>query len=240
MTESESAAGAAPPAGHRPWRIVGLVGEILITAGVVLLLAVVYELWWTNIVAERDADQQRQELVQSWEEEPPPAVVVPIPSQAFGLMYIPRVADDVWATPLIEGVQPNDLTKGIGRFPDSAMPGEVGNTAFAGHRATHGEPLAHVDQLQVGDKVYIETGAGWYTYELERDQLVAPTDVWVVDPVPGQPAGTEPTESILTLVTCHPRWGSTQRWIWWGTLVDQRTWEQGAPPELAALLSEGA
>ena len=161
----------------------------------------------------------------------------PIPAEAFGLMYIPRLRDHVWATPLIEGVEDSDLAKGLGHFPDSAMPGEVGNSAFAGHRATHGEPLAHVDQLQAGDLVYIETAVGWYTYKLRTDQIVAPTDVWVVDPVPGQPQGTTPTESLITLLTCNPRWGSTQRWVWWGVLTDARGRDQGPPPELAEMLT---
>ena len=222
------------------WRVVGILGEILVTLGVVLMLAVVYELWWTNVQADQAAAGEREELVTAWEQEPPPPTLAPIPAEAFGLMYIPRLRDDVWATPLIEGVEPGDLTKGIGHFPDTALPGEVGNASFAGHRATNGEPLANIDQLQVGDLVHIETAVGWSSYRLTHDDQVLPTDVWVIDAVPGEPPGTVPTEEIMTLITCTPRWGSTGRWVWWGSLVEERTREQGPPADLAALLTPGA
>jgi sortase A len=226
------------------WRIVNVVGEILITIGIFFLLMVVYELWWTSVEAEQEYERQREQLILSWESEEEAEVAVPvdtppIPAEAFGLMYIPRLGDDVWATPLIEGVTDEDLTKGIGHFPDSALPGDIGNTSFAGHRATYGEPLANVDQLQVDDRVYVETAGEWHTYRLTNDDIVLPTDVWVVDPVPGAAPGTPPTEPLITLVTCDPRWGSTHRWIWWGELVETTPKDEGPPEELAALLAEG-
>jgi sortase A len=244
-TEAPQSPTEEPPE-KRPlgWRLVSLVGELLITLGIFFLLMVAYELWWTSVQAEQEYDRQREELMLSWdsaEEEAAPAVdTPPIPAEAFGLMYIPRLGDDVWATPLIEGVTDADLTKGIGHFPDSALPGDIGNTSFAGHRATYGEPLANVDQLQIGDRVYVETAAEWHTYRLTDDQIVLPTDVWVVDPVPGAPPDTQPTEPLITLVTCEPRWGSTHRWIWWGELVESTAKDDGPPAELAELLAEGA
>ena len=229
---------ASPERSNRPstgWRVIGVLGEILITIGVLFLLVVVYDLWWTNVVTERQVEQQREELRLHWESDKP-VQTAPIPAEAFGLMYIPRLQQDVWAEPLIEGVEDADLAKGIGHFPDSALPGEIGNTAYAGHRATNGQPLANVDQLQVGDLVHIETATAWYTYRLTRDDLVAPTAVWVVDPVPGEPPGTVPTQPILTLLTCHPRWGHTERWIWWGDFVASRDKSQGPPDDVAAIL----
>lgn len=242
-TISQTAPVEEPPA-KRPfaWRVVGVLGEILITVGVLFLLMVVYELWWTSVEAEQEHVRQREQLILAWEEEEvaaDPVETPPIPAEAFGLMYIPRLGDDVWATPLIEGVTDYDLTRGIGHFPESALPGAVGNTSFAAHRATYGEPLANVDQLELNDRVYVETAGQWHTYRLTRDQIVLPTDVWVVDPVPGQPAGTTPTESLITLVTCEPRWGSTHRWIWWGELVESVPKTDGPPAEIAELLVEG-
>ena len=231
---------SVPPASsRRTWTVVSVLGEILMTIGVLLLLVVVYDLWWTNVIAEQESASQREELQNTWREDTNAASTPPIPAEAFGLMYIPRLKSDVWGTPLIEGVEKGDLTKGFGHFPESAMPGETGNAAFAGHRATHGEPLKNIDQLQVGDLVYLETGVGWYSYRLTEDKIVQPTDVWVVDPVPGQPPGTQPTQQLLTLITCNPRWGSTQRWVWWGELVDVRSRAQG-PPEEVAQLTEGS
>ncbi len=228
---------APDPGPGLAWRIVSIAGEVLITVGVLLLLVVVYELWWTNVEAEQEAQRIREELTTAWED---PVFTPPIPEEAFALMYIPRLQADAWATPVIEGVGEADLTKGFGHFPGTALPGEVGNSSFAGHRATHGQPLANVDQLRPGDMVYIETAVNWYSYTLTIDDLVAPNDVWVIDPTPGQPAGTEPTESLLTLVTCHPRWGSSERWVWWGELTDIRSKSEGPPEEVADILRAAA
>ena len=46
------------------------------------------------------------------------------------------------------GVTLDDLAKGVGHYPRSALPGRVGNFAVAGHRATNGEPFASLDRLQ--------------------------------------------------------------------------------------------
>ena len=78
----------------------------------------------------------------------------------------------------------------------------------------------------------VETQDGWFVYELEKDKIVLPSDTWVIDPVPGDP-GAIPTEALITLTTCNPRWASYERWIWWGTLVETRDRTQGPPAELA-------
>lgn len=240
LADLDARPAAAPPRRSLLPRVIGVFGEVLITLGVVLLLAVVYDLWWTNVLADRTAAEQRQELTKDWTTtfsgvDREPESVVPVDGQAFGLIYIPRLKDDVWGVPLIEGTSDANLAKGIARFPESALPGDLGNFALAGHRATHGEPLRFIDLLEPGDTVYIETETGWYTYRLTNDQIVLPTDVWVVDPVPGQPPETVPDRRLITLVTCNPRWGSTQRWIWWGELISVSHKVNGPPTELAAI-----
>jgi sortase A len=217
-------------------------GEILVTLGVVLLLLVAYQLWWTNVESARAATAVRDDIVAAWDASPGPVpqpddtsppqpVAPPADGTGFGLMFIPRLADSVWGTPVIQGVGLDVLARGIGHYPDSAMPGQVGNFAVAAHRATNGEPFRDIDRLRVGDRVVVETGAGWDVYELDRDQIVLPTDTWVVDPVPGTPGAT-PTEALITLTTCNPRWASYERWIWWSHLVEQRNRAQGPPTEL--------
>ncbi len=227
------------PAASRGWAAVGVLGELLITLGVVLLLFVAYQLWWTNVVATRAADDAVAQLQDSWLRPPEPGqpgtgsgdeYVEPEFGTAFALMYIPRLSDKVWATPIVSGVQEAQLAQGIGHYPETALPGQVGNFAVAAHRATNGEPFRDIDRLQVGDEVYVETRDEWFVYRLERDQIVTPQDVWVVTPVPGDPGAT-PTDALITLTTCHPRWASTERWIWWGTLTQRIDKESGQTPE---------
>jgi sortase A len=234
----------------RVWSAVGVLGELLITAGVLILLFVAYQLLWTNVTAQRSADQVASQLQESWSrpgdatgssvsgdsgetgEEAPEAR--PEIGDAFALMYIPRLSDKVWGMPVLESVELSDLARGIGHYPMSQLPGEKGNFAVAAHRATNGEPFRAIDRLQVGDKVFVETQDSWYEYTLRRDRIVSPQDTWVIDPVPGDPGAT-PTDRLITLTTCNPRWGSTTRWIWWGDLTTRYDKASGEiPPEVEA------
>lgn len=217
----------AAPTDRRPglaWSALGVVGELLITAGLLLLLLVGYQLWWTNVEADRSAAQARTELQQRWEaqvaDRPEPAGGVTGLGSAFALAYIPALGDSVWGAPILQGVDQASLASGLGHYPGTALPGEVGNFALAGHRATHGEPLRDIDRLRRGDEVIIETRDEWLVYTLTHDRIVAPDDVWVVAAVPGDP-DARPAQELLTLTTCNPRWASTQRWAWWGELTDR-------------------
>lgn len=221
----------------RLWTAIGVLGEVLITIGVVMLLLVVYQLWWTNVQADRATTQAAERLTGTWqakEAQPSqPAQPAPTVGQAFAKMYIPRLKDKVWGIPVVEGVAPAQLSQGVGHYPGTAMPGEVGNFATAAHRATNGEPFRDIDRIKAGDTVYVETHDAWYVYALEKDKIVSPTDVWVIEPVPGKPRAT-PTERLITLTTCHPRWASYQRWVWWGTLeesIDKKTGKKPAEIE---------
>lgn len=139
----------------------------------------------------------------------------------FGKIYIPRLRDRAWGLPMVEGIEPKHIDAGFAHFPMTALPGEIGNFALAAHRATHLEPLAEVDRLRKGDKVLVQTKFEWLVYTLTRDRIVTPQDTWVVDPVPGSSSG--PAGSLITLVTCEPRWGSGKRWIWWGELTSRHS-----------------
>lgn len=207
--------------------MVGVVGELLITAGVIVGLFAVYTLFWTG-VETRNAQSQLEEQfdalssgdvigteVRPGEEEPSPAVE-PLPGDAYARMRIPALGDG-WRWIVVSGVDLDSLTRGPGHYPDSAAPGEIGNFAVAGHRATHGEPFAFLDRVQVGDEVFVERNGREYRYVITESFITAPSNTGVLLPVPGQP-GVEATEGIITLTTCNPRWGSTERLILHGTL----------------------
>lgn len=77
---------------------------------------------------------------------------------------------------------------------------EEANVYIAGHRLGYPNTesfLAFWDQdnVQVGDEVYVTDANGKeYTYRVFESLVVDPTDLWVIDPVPGK--------NILTLQTC--------------------------------------
>ncbi len=244
VTSEQHPQGSNVPRASRGWAAVGVVGELLITLGVVLLLFVAYQLWWTNVVADRAAEQQAVALQDSWSRPPTGqdagdegdegdgTVRRPTLGDAFALMYIPRLSDKVWGMPVLESVALPDLASGIGHYPETQLPGQKGNFAVAAHRATNGEPFRDIDRLQVGDKVYVEVRDSWFEYTLNRDQIVSPQAGWVLDPVPGEPGAT-PVDRLITLTTCNPRWASTTRWIWWGELSN--TWDKETDKVPAAI-----
>ncbi len=215
-------------------------GELLISAGLVLLLFVAYQLVWTNVEAQRAQNSVSDAIRNQWERptqstataEKPAAEQAPTDfGQGFAFMYIPRLGKK-FDVPVLNGVGLDVLARGIGHYPGTARPGQVGNFAVAGHRATHGEPFAYLDQVKQGDVVIVETRKRWLRYVIDGTKIVLPTDVWVIDPVPGKPKAV-PTEKLITLTTCNPRWASYERMIVSGHLETSAPKADGPPSELA-------
>ncbi|MFD0143455.1 MULTISPECIES: class E sortase [unclassified Streptomyces] len=213
-----------------------LVGELFITFGVVMLLFVTYQLWWTNVRAGQQANQAKGQIEDSWSrggERTPGAFE---PGQGFAIMYIPKL--DV-VVPVAEGIsKPKVLDRGmVGHYGEgklkTAMPGDKeGNFAVAGHRNTHGEPFRYINQLQPGDPIVVETQDAYYTYEMASIlPQTAPSNVSVIEPVPKQSGFKEPGRYI-TLTTCTPEFTSTYRMIVWGKMVEERPRSKGKPDAL--------
>jgi len=211
-------------------------GDLFITVGLVLLLFVAYQLVWTNVEAGRAQNQVADAIRDQWER-PRGGTGSTVDmgnldfGEGFAFMRIPRLGAD-YSVPVVEGVQLDDLARGVGHYRRTAGPGEVGNFAVAGHRATNGEPFARLDRMRKGDVVVTETRDAWFTYVVDRTRIVLPSDTWVIDPVPGKPRA-EPTEALLTLTTCNPRWASTERLIVFAHLEEERPKSAGPPPVLA-------
>jgi sortase A len=212
-------------------------GELMITAGMVLLLFCAYQLVWTNVEAHRQQAQVTDSIRQLWQREQgaggSTVKVRPFrEGDGFAFLHVPAMGRK-FTVPVVQGVSLPDLTRGVGHYPKTALPGRVGNFAVAGHRATNGQPFAHLDKVHRGDVVVVETRTTWFTYVVDRIRIVQPTDVWVIDPVPGR-TGVAPTRRLLTLTTCNPRWASTQRLIVFGHLQAQQPRTEGRPTVLAA------
>ena len=220
------------------------VGEILITLGAALFLFCVYQLFYTNVVADDSMRAEVSDLHKQWALQSPaprpasPAVPGPFdsddsqghPGAAFAILHIPRLGDK--SIPVVEGTNLDLLSRGVGHYKDSVRPGRIGNFAVAGHRKTHGEPFRYLDEVRAGDVIVVETADTWFTYRADRDPfIVDPTDLAVVAPVPEHP-GRKPTQPLITLTTCNPWWASTQRMIVTGTLISQQPRAKGEPPAL--------
>ncbi len=254
-------AGGTPPSGAsaRPRRrtsVIGVIGELLITAGVIALLYVVWQLWVGDWIYAAERNAAGQELSQSWAEEyvpptpyPSPSeeaavevqpIILPQPADAerFGIMRVPRFGAD-YAVEIAGGVSRARTldTIGIGHYPGSAMPGEVGNFALAAHRTTWGKPFNRIAELKVGDPIVIETADGWYTYRFRTLEYVQPDEVDVLLPVPQAPqipAGTQ----YITLTSCSPMFSMAERIVAYG-VFDSFTPRQADGSGVPASLTEG-
>ncbi|MFH8728990.1 class E sortase [Streptomyces termitum] len=217
------------------------VGEVFITLGVVMLLFVAYQLWWTNVLAGQETDQAKARIEDTWAKnknntgDTTPGTFAP--GEGFAIMHIPKL--DV-VVPVAEGIsKPKVLDKGmVGHYAEgtlkTAMPSdEQGNFAVAGHRNTHGEPFRYINRLTPGDPIVVETQDTYYTYAMASIlPQTSPSNVSVIDPVPKGSGFTTPGRYI-TLTTCTPEFTSTYRMIVWGKLVDERPRSKGKPPALA-------
>lgn len=226
-------------------RAVGWAGELVITLGVLLLLFVAWQLWWTDVVSDREAarvvatlEDEFARAAGTGERLPAPGIPEGVGDDgAFAIVRIPRFGAD-YARPLIEGTDRPVLALGLGHYVGTAGPGQVGNFAVAGHRTTYGRPFHDVDRLRDGDRVVVETAGTVHVYEVTERDVVRPTDVEVIAPVPEEP-GAAPTQALITLTSCHPKYSATERFVVHGRLVESVPRAQWDPAAWLTTATEG-
>ncbi|MFF8942361.1 class E sortase [Streptomyces sp. NPDC014864] len=214
-----------------------IVGEAFITTGVVMLLFVTYQLWWTNIRAHAQAGSEAHHLQDDWASgRRNPGTFEP--GQGFAILHIPRL--DV-VVPIAEGTSKEKvLDKGmVGHYGEgdlnTAMPdARTGNFGLAGHRNTHGEPFRYINRLTPGDAIVVETQDTYFVYKMASMLPVTPpSNTGVLDPVPRGSGFTGPGRYI-TLTTCTPEFTSKYRLIVWGKMVEERPRSKGKPDALVS------
>lgn len=125
-----------------------------------------------------------------------------IKSDTIGILIIPKI--DLEVT-IGEGTDMDTLRYAVGHFKDTAMPGENGNFALAGHRSyTYGQYFNRLDEVKIGDTIIVKTINGTYKYKVYNTKVVLPEQVDVLN------ATKTPT---MTLITCTPIRIATHRLI---------------------------
>ena len=226
----------------------GVIGELLLTAGVIVAGFV----GWQYFLSDAMFGAQQQEAASVFaasitatdtvseselRTDAPPAETAAAMHESYAVMYIPRFGD--FQRIIGEGTERlvlDNPEQGIGRYPDSALPGEEGNMAVAAHRSGAGAPFNALPHLQVGDRIYIQTSEAWYVYEFRNNQYVPPTQVSVIAPVPDMPH-VHADGAYLTLTTCNPEWSADGRLISFAVLQGWIPSGEGMPAELAEHLA---
>jgi len=228
-----------PTVGSRIRATVRVCGELMITLGLIVLLFAGYEVFGNSAKVQDEQDALASELDQVWNDPtvgPTASAAAPKSPDApganlVGRLYIPKL-DKKWV--VVDGVRPKDIKYAPGHYPDTAKPGQIGNFSVAGHRIK--KIFWRIDELQAGDVIGVETRENWYVYRVYGQEVVKPTTIQVVAPVPNQPAA-QPTKALLTLTTCNPKFNNYQRLIVHAELVstvkrDQSLPDAGMPAEM--------
>lgn len=221
--------------------VLGWIGRVLLTSGILLLLFVAYQLWGTGIYQSRQQDDlssQFQQTLRAQGHTPattttttptPRGSTTPVPTTTLAPPEIPPNGDPVATIEIkklgvsqtvVQGVDVNDLRKGPGHYPVTPLPGEEGNAAIAGHRTTYGAPFGDLDQLAPGDDIIVTTVEGTFRFKVSSQGpfVVKPTegDVLLANPDPSRPGHSLAT---LTLTTCNPKYSAAERLIVQAILV---------------------
>ncbi|MEV3978635.1 class E sortase [Nonomuraea sp. NPDC049758] len=192
------------------------VGELSITAGLVLMLFCAYLLWGTGAYTKSQQLLLQRELAAEKAERDRGRIDEIQLGSAVAMLSIPRLGRD-YRYAIVEGVDAEHLKKGPGHYPDSAMPGQIGNFVVSGHRTTYAAPFKELDELERGDEIIVDAREARYTYRVTSQDVVEPTEVEVLAPVPGKP-DIRPIRAYITLSTCHPEYSAAQRLIVYGVL----------------------
>ncbi len=168
------------------------VGELSLPAGLGVLRFVFYEIYvtdWSSAVKQREVTAK---LDDTWRN-PRGFVDRPVDGAGLAKMYIPRFGPDFVFT-VLEGTNQSTLEAGPGHYRDTALPGQPGNFAVAGHRVGKGSPVNSLYLLQACDAIWVETADHWFVYRVLplRGELAgwaarkaARPQCQGVDPLPG-------------------------------------------------------
>lgn len=273
MTDREGSAGRRHPATRAKRRhkvsVVGVIGELLVTAGVLVLLFIGWQTWWQSSVlaAQQNsaAAQQSKKFLDEAKDAPtstptpvttpgdtadgtktvdygpPPVMKAPGAAQPFAVIYVPRFGAD-WKRTIRETVDVesvlNSYDAGVGHYPGTAMPGEVGNFAIAAHDTGYGNTFIDVSKLQVGDAIYIQTKDGYYTYRFRNMEYIPPTAVQVLYSVP-QVKGVQASDRYITMTTCNPPYHAQERIAAFGLFESWQPLSAGPPAAIASEVGGG-
>jgi sortase A len=119
--------------------------------------------------------------------------------EAIGRIRIPSIDLDVIA---VQGTDTASLQKGPGHYPETPFPGQIGTSAFAGHRTTYLAPFRHLDELKPGDEIDVELPYANFAYRVQKTRIVDASAVNIIHKVPYE---------RLVLTACHPLYSAAQR-----------------------------
>jgi sortase A len=206
--------------------VLRFIASVLITSGLLMLADAVLTVTWQEPVSAYFAGQEQAGLKKELKRDAPQVALdvqqlrsIPNPlvrlqrlaersrkrattGHAIGIIRIPKIGRH---DAIVQGTDTDSLRKGPGHYPATNFPGQGGTVAIAGHRTTYGAPFNAIDKLKPGDEIVLDMPYGKFTYAVKSTKIVDPSDLAVVDRVPG------PEQLVLS--ACHPLYSASQRII---------------------------
>jgi sortase A len=172
----------------RTWSMYGAVVCIVIGLGMALWNGYCY---WSGYHAVKHVVRESKNPVSLQACKPQRAVLASRPKigEQIGELFIPKLSISV---PIYQGAAEEQLRKGIGHYPKSAMPGEPRNMVLSGHRDTVFRKLG---QIGIGDELMVEAASKQFIYRVKKVRIVDANDRTVV---------VEKPRPTLTVTTCYP------------------------------------
>lgn len=183
-----------------------IIGGVLIVIGIIVISSAIGMRLWAshkekamiNDFQKTIAQEDKKSNIDKTSDTQPPSDK----EGALGILTIPKINLKV---AIGEGVDQSILKYAVGHFKGTAMPGEKGNFAVAGHRSyTYSEYFNRLGEIKNGDTIYVQAKNGTYTYKVYNISVVTPDHVEVLNPTP---------DATMTLVTCTPIRVATHRLI---------------------------
>lgn len=200
---------ARPGLRDRAWSLLPRIAVIL---GLMVLTLVGYRMFGNVGNVHQDQAQLEQQWSTSLGEqvgsvsasglvEPPK----PLPGNAIARIVIPSL-NQKWI--VVEGTAASDIRTAPGHYSGTALPGQKGNFAVAGHREIG--IFWDLDKVKSGAEIVVESRKGTFTYVVTRNFITSPQSWAEVSPTP---PGFKAGNKLLTLTTCNPKWDNYERLV---------------------------
>jgi sortase A len=221
------------PAGLRPPRLrlsrrqSGFVGGLAVLIGLVLLIDAIVTVAWedpfTTIFTQREQKALGKKLSAAEDAALPPSTLALVrragsesermavlaahersitrAGAPLGRIFIPKTGKTFV---FISGTGVETLKKGPGHYSDTALPGEGGTVAIAGHRTTYAAPFRRLGKLRRGYAITLTMPYGKFTYSVEGSRAVPPTQTTVLGYA---------RYDRLVLTTCTPLGSADKRLV---------------------------
>lgn len=158
-----------------------------------------YQLWDSN-KEQADALQRAHQIIEKSQvnieqiemdiDQSENMIFEPNVGDEIGLMILPKIDATL---PIIEGVDEDELKKGVGHYGGTAFPSQDDQIVLSGHRDT---VFRRMGELEIGDEIIVKMPYGDFTYIIEETEIVDADDLTVIR--------SDYNEEILTVTTCYP------------------------------------